>query len=259
MNYWTQSKNNIFVAAHRGWKDKYPENTMIAFEKAIELGVDQLETDIRVTKDGELILIHDSTVDRTTNGTGNVHEFTFEEIRRLDAGNGSKIPMLREFLELVKARPALTIDLELKVYPIDDFEEMSYLICDKTIQMVEEFGLADRCVFNSFHGKLLQYIYEKYNNKYKLHTYFPDAEKSWSWDHFITVSYCGCVFGLLEGKVTVDEINELSNKTGVRVWAGSYAKDEASIEKCLEMNTELITCNNPDQVLEILRKKNLHK
>ena len=70
MNYWTQSNTNIYVAAHRGWKSKYPENTKEAFEAALTLGVDQLETDVRITKDGELVLIHDDKVDRTTNGTG---------------------------------------------------------------------------------------------------------------------------------------------------------------------------------------------
>ena len=67
MNYWTQSKDNIWVAAHRGWCSKYPENTMEAIKAAVEVGVDQIETDVRVTKDGELVLFHDPTVDRTTN------------------------------------------------------------------------------------------------------------------------------------------------------------------------------------------------
>ena len=83
MNYWSQSTDNIYVAAHRGWSSKYPENTMIAFEKAIELNVDQLEIDIRVSKYNELVIIHDQTVDRTTNGTGKVNEYTLEEILRL--------------------------------------------------------------------------------------------------------------------------------------------------------------------------------
>ena len=86
MNYWTQSKDNIFVAAHRGFSEKYPENTMEAMEAAVELGVDQLETDIRVTKDGELVLHHDYMVDRTTNGEGHVRDLTLEQIRKLDAG-----------------------------------------------------------------------------------------------------------------------------------------------------------------------------
>ena len=66
MNYWTESKDNIYVAAHRGWSKKYPENTMLSFKKALELGVDQLETDVRITRDNQLVLIHDATVDRTT-------------------------------------------------------------------------------------------------------------------------------------------------------------------------------------------------
>ena len=81
MNYWTQSKDNIWVAAHRGWCSKYPENTMEAIKAAVEVGVDQIETDIRVTKDGELVLFHDPTVDRTTNGTGKVIDYTLEELR----------------------------------------------------------------------------------------------------------------------------------------------------------------------------------
>ena len=55
MNYWTQSKDHIFVAAHRGWPSRYPENTMIGFRAALELGVDQIETDVRITADGELV------------------------------------------------------------------------------------------------------------------------------------------------------------------------------------------------------------
>ena len=91
MNYWTQSKNNIYVAAHRGFKDKYPENTLLAFKKALDLEVDQIETDVRITKDKVLVLIHDEKLDRTTNGKGKVSEYTFEELRKLDAGNGEKI------------------------------------------------------------------------------------------------------------------------------------------------------------------------
>ena len=257
MNYWTQSKNNIFVAAHRGWKSKYPENTMEAFKKALTLGVDQIETDVRMTSDGELVLIHDSTVDRTTNGTGNLCNMTFEEIRALDAGNGNKVPTFIEFMDLVKNHPTLTIDIELKVYPVDGFEKDAYYICDKVIEIVEEYNFADRCVLNSGHGKLLEYIHEKYGNKYKTHTYFPLPDKDSS--NFIKNAYCGCVFGIIEGNITADEVKKISKETGVRVWAGTYAKNEDAINKCIEMDTELITCNNPDEVLEILRKKNLHK
>ena len=86
MNYWTQSEKNIYVAAHRGASASHPENTMEAFRAAIEMGVDQIETDVRITADGELVLIHDATVDRTTNGTGKVAQMTLAELKALDAG-----------------------------------------------------------------------------------------------------------------------------------------------------------------------------
>ena len=88
--YWTLNKNNVYVAAHRGFSAEYPENTIPSFSAAIDCGVDQLETDVRMTSDGELVLIHDDTVNRTTNGTGLVSQMTFGELRKLDASNGKK-------------------------------------------------------------------------------------------------------------------------------------------------------------------------
>ena len=129
-SYWKQSPKNVYVAAHRGWSAEYPENTMIAFQKAIEVGVDQIETDVRVTKDGELVLIHDKVVDRTTNGTGLIKDLTYEQLQQLDAGSwkgeefvGTRIPKLVELMELVKDHPTMTLDVELKEYPVGDWEE----------------------------------------------------------------------------------------------------------------------------------------
>ena len=82
MNYWTQSAENIYVANPQ-WVREISENTMDTIRAAGELGVDQIEVDIRVTRDGELVLIHDDTQDRTTNGTGRVCDYTFEELWKL--------------------------------------------------------------------------------------------------------------------------------------------------------------------------------
>lgn len=94
-NYWTQSDKNIFVAAHRGWSTDYPENSMLAYQKAVELGVDQIEMDIRVTKDGELVCFHDETVDRVSNGTGRVCDLTLQKSRRLTSAlrRASSLPV----------------------------------------------------------------------------------------------------------------------------------------------------------------------
>ena len=81
---WNQSKNNILVFGHRGLKAFYPENTMISFQKALEAGVDGIELDINMTKDGHLVIIHDTSVDRTTNGSGLVQNHTLRELKELE-------------------------------------------------------------------------------------------------------------------------------------------------------------------------------
>lgn len=140
MNYWTQNPKNIYVAAHRGWPDKYPENTMESFRAAEALGVDQIEFDVRVTKDNELVIIHDATVDRTTNGTGLVCEKTLAELKELDAGShkceefkGCKIPTLIEFMEFIKSNKEVTLDVELKEYPTETVDVVSLDACDVKI------------------------------------------------------------------------------------------------------------------------------
>lgn len=88
----------VLVLAHRGGGGLWPESTLYAFEHAVELGVDVLEMDVQSTKDGELVVIHDDTVDRTTNGKGRVQDLTLTEIKALDAGytwttdNGQSYP-----------------------------------------------------------------------------------------------------------------------------------------------------------------------
>ncbi|MGH2524503.1 MAG: glycerophosphodiester phosphodiesterase, partial [Anaerolineales bacterium] len=84
-NPWRRDDRPLSVA-HRGHSIEYPENTLEAYRKAIELGVEMIECDVNITRDGQLIMIHDWKLDRTTNGTGRVSDATWEEIQRLDAG-----------------------------------------------------------------------------------------------------------------------------------------------------------------------------
>lgn len=110
--------NNVFVVAHRGFSVEYPENTLLAFREAIELGVDFIEIDVHETKDGTLVVIHDHTLERTTDGRGAVKEKTFEEIQTLDAGKwkgkfeGVKIPSLDEVLGFVAGKTRLLIEIK---------------------------------------------------------------------------------------------------------------------------------------------------
>lgn len=138
--------------AHRGFSGKYPENTMLAFRKAVETGADGIELDVHYTKDKELVVIHDERIDRTCDGEGYVCDFTLEELKKFDASAGfrgvygvNRIPTLREYFEFVAPLDGFITNIELKtgfnVYP--GIEKMVY-------DMIKEFGLEDRIIISSF-------------------------------------------------------------------------------------------------------------
>ena len=136
--------------AHRGWSGLYPENTLLAFQKAIELGVDGFEMDVQLSRDGEVVVFHDETLDRVTGYHGYLRDLTVSELKRLDASSGfrglygkNEIPTLREFLELV-APTELIVNMELKnnrqYYP---------RLEEKVIALVRAFGMEKRVIFSS--------------------------------------------------------------------------------------------------------------
>lgn len=98
--------------AHRGVHDTYPENTLSAFQKAMETGVDGIELDVRLTLDNELVVIHDETIDRTTNGNGAVNQFTLKELKQFRIDSKYEIPTLVEVIELVAFKCLLNIELK---------------------------------------------------------------------------------------------------------------------------------------------------
>ena len=102
----------ILKIGHRGAMGYEPENTLSSFKKALELNVDMVELDVHVCKTGELVVIHDDKVDRTTNGRGYVIEKKFNELRTLDVGNGEKIPTLEEVLDLINKKIKVNIELK---------------------------------------------------------------------------------------------------------------------------------------------------
>lgn len=250
----------IYVAAHRGYSEKYPENTMEAFRAAIEAGADEIETDVRITADGELVLIHDAALDRTTDGSGEVGSFTLAELKKLDAGikkdesfAGARIPTLRELLELVKDTERVTLDIELKEYPTEGREAVAYEACDKALAMLDEYGFTDRCVINSWNGKLNEYVREKYGDRYKQHVYYPEELLGECRADPYSYAYCACLF------TNNPEAYDYLRSRGVQPWAGAGVKDEETLDKVIKNGAMLITCNDPAEILGLLRKKGLHK
>ena len=102
----------VNIIGHRGAPAEEPENTRRSFRRALDLGVAAVELDVQLTKDGRLAVIHDETLDRTTNGHGRVRDFTRADLKKLDAGQGEPIPALEEVLELVRGRAHLLVELK---------------------------------------------------------------------------------------------------------------------------------------------------
>ncbi|OMP68378.1 glycerophosphodiester phosphodiesterase [Domibacillus epiphyticus] len=139
------------IFAHRGASGTHPENTMAAFEAAAKLGAGGIELDVQVTKDGEIVIIHDETVNRTTNGQGFIQRMTYKEVAGLDAGSwfdttfaGEKVPTLDEFFTWASGNE-LQINIELKTnkVPYHGIEQ-------KVLELIEDYRMRGRVIISSF-------------------------------------------------------------------------------------------------------------
>ena len=132
------------VGGHRGNPAEHPENTLASFRSAIELGVDLIECDVHLSADGELIVIHDHTLERTTNGSGLVVQHTLAELSELDAGGGERLPTLAEVCALARDRVGLCIETKQIPIPYPGLEE-------RLIAQLRESGMLDQSAVISFH------------------------------------------------------------------------------------------------------------
>ena len=103
---------NPLITAHAACRGHAPENTLAGIHTALELGADAIEIDVRCTRDGTPVLLHDATVDRTTDGSGELSSLSLRQVRRLDAGAGERIPTLREVLRAVDGRALLVLEVK---------------------------------------------------------------------------------------------------------------------------------------------------
>ncbi|MFI8685891.1 glycerophosphodiester phosphodiesterase [Rossellomorea sp. NPDC077527] len=147
--------------AHRGVSGEAPENTLAAFKAAAESGAHGIELDVQLSKDGQIVVIHDETIDRTTNGTGYVKDMTWEQLRTYDAGSwfhpsfkGESIPSLEEVLDVVTAHhDSMIINIELKNDQID-YPQLE----EKVLDLLDEKGMKEQTIISSFNPESLRRV-----------------------------------------------------------------------------------------------------
>ncbi len=146
------------ILAHRGSSGHYPENTMLAFKKAYESGADGVELDVQLSKDGVPVIIHDSTVDRTTNGSGKISDLSLKEIRFLNAAatftefEKQTIPTLEEYFEWVQDKLFVT-NIEMKTYE-NEYEGIE----QKVVQLLQQYKMEEKIIVSSFNYQTIERI-----------------------------------------------------------------------------------------------------
>lgn len=158
---YSKKPNRFIIIAHRGASAYYPENTLSSFEAAITMDADMIELDVTLTNDGVPVVIHDETLDRTTNGKGKVSDYSLEELKRLDAGfwfhpkfKDEAIPTLEEVLNHTSGKVALNI--EIKPEAVSDHELGG--IEEKCLHLVKKYNMQRHVIFSSFYYKALSHL-----------------------------------------------------------------------------------------------------
>lgn len=229
----------IEVIGHRGAAGIEPENTLRSIKKAIDLGVDRIEIDVRVTKDKRLVVVHDETVDRTTNGQGYVKELVFDELRKLDAGKGEKIPTLEEVLGLTRGKVILQIELKAM--------EATGLV----VHLIEEMKTEKDVVITSSMQEALERVHDL---KPSLKTGFLASGLREDMYQKAIAAHCNAVhvnYRNIEPKL----IEEAHNK-GLRI-AAANPDNKEDMDRVIEMGIDIIGSNRPDILIDLLESKGL--
>lgn len=232
-----------FIAGHRGFSACYPENSMIAFVEAAKLGVDMMEIDIAVSKDGVLVLYHDKTLEaKSTPLTGRVEDYTYEELKQVRIG--AKLGMedqplitLEEFCQKFLEYPDMIINVDLK-----QIDNMDHIFA--VIDMLEKYGYLHRCVFNSENGKVSRYFHE--NTDYFL--IGPPDDYPYAINQYPGIELdidAPCV----PPRLLTEELAEKVHKRG-KILISCCIKDEATVDLSIQRGCRIALCDDPRPMLK---------
>lgn len=235
------------IFAHRGFSGVYPENTMLAFRKAMEAGADAIELDVHLSKDGEVMIIHDEALKRTTGESGCVKDYTRAELEKMNAGRTrndefgfTPIPSFEEYLDFLKGTSLIT-NVEIKTFPYYYPE-----IEEKVLSLIDRYGLRERIIFSSFNWMSIE----------RLRNLAPDIRRGLLIEGYRLYNMGSIIsknghefyhpdFHLVD-EMIIKEIH--SHGIGVNVWT---VNEEEDIRRCLSLGVDGIITNYPDRAIAL--------
>ncbi|MFM1920968.1 MAG: hypothetical protein RLZZ303_2602 [Candidatus Hydrogenedentota bacterium] len=218
------------VCGHRGAAGLAPENTLVAVQRALDLGVDLVECDVHASADGRVMVIHDPTLERTTNGAGRVERHPFEALRKLDAGGGERIPELREVIDLVKGRAELVCEFKTPA------------VVEAAVACVRGAGLLDDTTFIDFDWRNLDTL-KRIEPKARF------AALLWNVDDVLLAEALAVGSGIdMHYKRVSLAVSEMVHKAGRFLWV--YTPNSPESQRLMhELGVDAITTDRPDLAL----------
>jgi glycerophosphoryl diester phosphodiesterase len=238
----------VEIYGHRGAAGTFPENTMISFQAAAKAGADGIELDVHMSKDGELVVIHDEKVDRTTNGTGYVRDLTYAQIRKLDASYKFKkkygscpVPTLEEVLEWASAI-SLKVNIELK----NNVFEYPYLEM-KVLDLVYKLNMKELVVLSSFNHNSMARVISLDADIETAILYSLQLFEPWNYAKSMSVK------GLHPNYRTVNNIvvyGAHSEQLSVRPYT---VNDEETMKQLFEMGCDALITDYPETACQLFK------
>lgn len=240
----------VKIYAHRGFSGRYPENTMLAFEKAVELGCDGIELDIHYSKDREIMIQHDEAMRRTTGMDGFIFDYTRSELEKINAGKSKNyefgftpVPSFEEYLDYMKDRKMIT-NIELKTAPVY-YEGIEY----KVIDMIYKAGVEKKVIFSSFNWLSIVRAKEIAPEIPSGLLIEPKLFKMGSLIGKSGIRYFHPWFKTVDLEMVKDMH---ANGVGMNVWT---VDEEADIMSMISLKVDGIITNYPDRAKDVLKEK----
>ena len=247
--YKTLSENRPWIWAHRGASGHAPENTMEAFRLAQEMGADGVEIDVYFSKDGEIVICHDSKIDRTSNGQGEIEEYTLAELKQFDFGfrfyegkrHGIRIPTIDELYEFVKAT-GLKVNVEIKT--------SSPKMPEALVNKAREYGVEDLIYYSAFNHLQLARLLELDPTTRVAPLY---GQTLLHMDEYAVRMGAWAIHPSQSAIKTFPDLVEKCHAKGVRInpWT---VNSEDDIRCCIHAGADGIITNYPDRVLALLEE-----